>query len=767
MKPTATWQLAPEVHLPDWFEAEIARFLPELCRGDRLGQILWQRGIQDRETLARFLSARQYTPTSPFAFGAEMQSAIARLEQARKEREKVTIWGDFDADGVTSTAVLLDGLGQFFPASDLDYYIPNRLTESHGLNAAGIERLAEQGTQLIVTCDTGSTNLTEVEFAQTLGIDIIITDHHTLPDRRPPVVAIINPRYLAEDHPLFHLSGVAVAYKLVEALYQAFPEIPQAPLDELLDLVAIGLIADLVQLKGDCRYLAQRGIECLQQDYQRPPEARRRPGIGRLLDLCRKTGDRPTDISFGIGPRINAVSRIYGDASFCVQLLTNQDLKTCHSLAESAELANTRRKEIQQSVVQDAIFEVSQLDLSTTQAIVLHKPEWPVGVLGLVASQIAQEYHKPTILLSSELGSKFAQGSARSVANIDLYQLVNSQSHLLHRFGGHPFAAGLSLPLENLSLFTEGINQELYRTLATANRAPSLDIDLQLTVADLGKDLFQELKYLEPCGMGNPVPRILIKNCWFTHKFNKNIQDAQGKKVKYIKTHFTLTDSSSDRGIPGLWWGHYQEDIPPGQCHAVVELDVNKEQKYHVRIIDLVAAEKQDLATSKTENIPILDWRTEKLEDPAKIAESDPWMITTNPVSWQELEQALWQATQQHKPVAIAYESFTPIPPIEIWKKLVGIAKYLSRKQQFITLDCLQNQLQVTETTLQLGLAALSQIGFSLKEEENGWKIIYHPVQKPSEVNQIYTFLAAVQEEQFRRQYFAQISLETLERSRS
>ncbi|HAG81979.1 MAG TPA: single-stranded-DNA-specific exonuclease RecJ, partial [Cyanobacteria bacterium UBA12227] len=242
-----------------------------------------------------------YNPASPFEFGQEMKSAIKRLHQAIKAGEKVTIWGDFDADGITATSVLWEGLGQFFTQNQqLTYYIPNRLTESHGLNRAGIDQLATSETKLIVTCDTGSTNLKEIDYAQQLGIDIIITDHHTLPDERPPVISIINPRYFAETHPLFHLSGVAVAYKLVEALYQTLPNIPKQPVEDLLDLVAIGLIADLVQLSGDCRYLAQRGIQKLQQQLK----TRTRPGVARLLELCQRSGDRPTDISFGIGPRI-------------------------------------------------------------------------------------------------------------------------------------------------------------------------------------------------------------------------------------------------------------------------------------------------------------------------------------------------------------------------------------------------------------------------------------------------------------------------------
>ena len=260
-----------------------------------------------------------------------------------------------------------EGLGQFFTQNQqLLYYIPNRLTESHGLNNQGIDQLAQQGVKLIVTCDTGSTNISEIEYAQQLGIDVIVTDHHTLPPERPPVVAIINPRYLPTNHPLFNLSGVAVAYKVVEALYETLPDIPQQPVENLLDLVAIGLIADLVQLSGDCRYLAQRGIE-KQQTHKQPT----RPGVAKLLELCQRSGDRPTDISFGLGPRINAVSRIQGDAPFCVELLTSKDKQRCEQLALETELANARRKSLQKDVTQQVAQKLSQLDLSTTSVIVL------------------------------------------------------------------------------------------------------------------------------------------------------------------------------------------------------------------------------------------------------------------------------------------------------------------------------------------------------------------------------------------------------------
>ncbi|MDB9530023.1 DHH family phosphoesterase, partial [Nodularia spumigena CS-1038] len=396
------WIIATPEKPPDWFIQIVKQYTPA-SSGLYAAQLLWQRGIKDKQKLAAFTDHKTYQPASPFEFGEEMQLAIERLQQARNNHDKIAIWGDFDADGITATAVLWDGLGQFFEQnSQLTYYIPNRLKESHGLNYPGIDNLQKQGCKLIVTCDTGSTNINEIIYAQKLGIDVIVTDHHTLPEERPPVTAIINPRYLPSEHQLFHFSGVAVAFKLIEALYLTLPNVPQNPLTDLLDLVAVGLIADLVQLSGDCRYLAQLGIQKLQADSKQPPTARRRPGIGRLLELCQRNGDRPTDISFGLGPRINAVSRIQGDASFCVELLTSRDLKHCHQLAEVTELANTRRKCVQKDVQAQVAQKLTQLDLSTTSVIVLEDSQWPAGVLGLVAGQIAQETGRPTILLSTE-----------------------------------------------------------------------------------------------------------------------------------------------------------------------------------------------------------------------------------------------------------------------------------------------------------------------------------------------------------------------------
>ncbi len=763
--PSPEWTLVTPAQPASWLIAAVQDRLPGLS-GQFATQLLWQRGIQDPTQVSGFLDPNQYEPTPAAAFGPEMEQAVKRLMQAHTQQQKVAIWGDFDADGVTATAVLWDGLGQFFTQQEtLTYTIPNRLIESHGLSRRGLDQLAALGCDLIVTCDTGSTDLEEITYAQQLGMDVIVTDHHTLPDQRPPVVAIINPRSLPSDHPLAHLSGVAVAYKLVEALYAELPELPQQPLENLLDLVAIGLIADLVQLSGDCRYLAQRGIHRLQQQLTR----RTRPGVAKLLELCKRTGDRPTDISFGIGPRINAVSRIHGDASFCVELLTSQDTGRCQDLAAETELANSRRKALQKNVEQQVTAKLEQLDLSTTQVIVLSDPQWPLGVLGLVAGQIAQTYGRPTILLSTDdvTLDHLARGSARSVNQIDLYQLVKEQAHLLESFGGHPFAAGMSIKEENILLFAEAINQQ-FRQRIQAPPQPTVQADLTITVADLcqeeGQALFRELKLLEPCGMGNPVPKLFIQNCWFESIWNRNIKDRNGQKVQYIKTEFELWDETAAQGFPGLWWGHYKEEIPQGHCDVIVELDFNsyrgQKQKspYEVRLIAVRPAASPEIQHGGTPQI--LDWRQSCPLDwsPDRVA-----VVDQCPTSWDELGIELQQAQDKGKQVAISYPAYITAAAIERYQQWVGIAKYLARTGQFVTTERLKQKLRCSPQTLELGLQTLNHVGFKTEVTEQTTLRIQGSEPAADANQRVQTFLQAIQEEQFQQQYFQAVPLETIQ----
>ncbi|NEP60543.1 MAG: hypothetical protein F6K31_26670 [Symploca sp. SIO2G7] len=407
-----------------------------------------------------------------------------------------------------------------------------------------------------------------------------------------------------------------------------------------------------------------------------------------------------------------------------------------------------------------------------------------------------------------------ARGSARSVNNIDLYELVNSQAHLLHRFGGHPFAAGLSLLVENIPLFTEAINQQLRQQIANTGMlmTPVIEADVVVTVADLGRELFRELKLLEPCGMGNPTPKLLIQNCWFESVSNRNTKDFKGRKVQYIKTELEIwDDSSTNNGFPGIWWGHYQDEVPKGRCNVVVELDYNNYKKRaEVRIIALQSIQAEFLLNIPTQLDWILDWRgvggmegrgdagrrrwgdgedgedKEDKEDKEELNISipnsqfpipnsqfsnnnQPLTIRECPTSWDELQVWCRRAIATERQLAIAYSPPKLLPPSDIWEQLVGIAKFLSRTKQTATLTQLKEKLELSDRTLQLGLNALSLLGFQVKRVD--WSVQIH--RQPGELSSeainstaselIQEFLAGVEEEQFRRQYFYQVPLSTVQ----
>ncbi|MEB3229220.1 MAG: single-stranded-DNA-specific exonuclease RecJ [Synechocystis sp.] len=741
--PQSRWQLVSAPSPPIAFVEQVQQYCGD-GGGHFAAPLLWQRGIQSAAQLQTFLDADHYQPTSPFDFGQEMKWAVKRLDQARQNGDRVAIWGDFDADGVTSTAVLWEGLGQFFPQGrQLSYTIPNRLRESHGLNRAGLERLAAEGTKVIVTCDTGSTNLAEIDYANQLGMDVIVTDHHTLPDDRPNVIAIINPRYFAESHPLYHLSGVAVAFKLVEALYLTLPNLPQQPLEQLLDLVAIGLIADLVQLTGDCRYLAQKGIEQLKK--QKNPATATRPGVQKLLDCCNRNGDRPTDIGFGIGPRINAISRIKGDASFGVELLTSRDADICDRLVTETETLNARRKGLQKTVIADIQKRLGEVDVSTTGVIILADPQWPPGVLGLAASQIAQEYGRPVVLLNTQDGD-MARGSARSVANIDLYELLKSQQHLVVGFGGHPFAAGLSLPVDKLPLFKEAINQQFWQHYSTQiSLDPVLPVDLVVTVADLGQGLFRELSLLEPYGMGNPVPKLLIETVRFSQTSFFNIKDKSGNKVSYLQSKFTIADSTNPSGFPGVWWGHHPDELPADQdCDVVVELDFNTySRRYEVRLIDFQVS-RPSQAPLRPGLPEIIDRRSLPPSQRSPLTTGYP--VRTCPVSWTELAHAYHQAIAAQEPLVLDYD-FTPAPISRTVEKIQTLWQQCQQQPQPFTPTLLQKHCGFSDLLARQIVTLVNESPLTPTTDPHSLQATLNSLQ------------ALIAEEAFQKRYFSQIPL--------
>ena len=432
-----------------------------------------------------------------------MDTACQRIESALARGERIWVWGDFDVDGQTATTILVSALQRL--GGEVKYHIPVRATESHGVNLPHLQAILAEGADLLITCDTGITAHQALEFAHQQGLEVIITDHHLPTETLPPALAHLTPRLLPPGHPLEHLPGVGVAYKLAEALFQRMgrPEFAR----DYLDLVALGIVADVAQQKGDTRYLLQSGLENLRQAQ--------RPGLRAIMRLAELHPSRLNEehIGFAIAPRLNALGRL-GDANPAVELLTTTDEQRALQLAEKLELLNTERQLLTRQVIQAAIKQIEHDPaLLSNPALVLANPEWPAGILGIAASALVERYHRPVILLTNP-PRQLARGSARSVEGIDITACIASQASMLHTFGGHPMAAGLSLPSESLPAFRRGFFRAVEQVIQQMGGIPepTLTLEGDLRLDELSLELVEQIERLAPFGPGNPPPIFAIRN---------------------------------------------------------------------------------------------------------------------------------------------------------------------------------------------------------------------------------------------------------------
>ncbi len=399
-----------------------------------VAETLVRRGMRTVAEAQAFLNADLYVPAVPEDMPG-MVDAVGRIQRALDSQERILVWGDFDVDGQTATTLLVSCLQDL--GGDVAYHIPIRDTESHGMRVPWLAEELARGIGLVVTCDTGIDAHEAVTYAHSCGVDVIITDHHELPSELPEAVAVINPHRLPEDHPLASLPGVGVAYKVAEALYVQVGRAESA--SALLDLVALGIVADVAVQTGDTRYLLQRGLQVLRETP--------RIGLQALMKLAKIAPATLTteDIGFGVGPRMNALGRL-GDANAIVELLTTHDLSRARILASQLESLNLRRRSLCDQVMAGAEAQLERDPaLLESAALVLGDPDWPAGVIGIVANRLVERYQRPVVMLSTPPG-EMARGSARSVDGCHITEAIATQAELLEGFGGHKMAAGTFLP---------------------------------------------------------------------------------------------------------------------------------------------------------------------------------------------------------------------------------------------------------------------------------------------------------------------------------
>ncbi len=500
-----------------------------------IAQIMAKRGIKE-EDAKNFFHPQLNDLIDPFLM-KDMDKAVERLNIAMGRKERIMVYGDYDVDGCTAVALVYKFLQQYY--SNIDYYIPDRYDEGYGVSSKGIDFAYESGVRLIIILDCGIKAIEEIKYAKELGIDFIICDHHVPDDVMPPAVAILNPKREDDTYPFKHLCGCGVGFKLMQA-FAKNNGISFSRLIPLLDFCAVSIAADIVPVIGENRILSYHGLRQLNQN----------PNIGlkAIIDICGLNGRTlsMSDIVFKIGPRINASGRM-GDGRRSVSLLVEKDFADALNKAKHINEYNEQRKDIDKQMTEEANMIVGRLESQQRHSsIVLYDENWKKGVIGIVASRLTEIYVRPTIVLTRE--GDLATGSARSVAGFDIYSAIKSCRDLLLNFGGHTYAAGLTLKWNDVKEFRDRFQKYVEEHIKPEHTEASLDIDAIIDFKDITKKMHNELKKFGPFGPGNPKPLFCTKEV-----YDFGTSKVVGRSQEHIKLE--LVDSKSNNVMNGIAFG--------------------------------------------------------------------------------------------------------------------------------------------------------------------------------------------------------------------
>ncbi len=503
-----------------------------------IAQLLVNRGITSAESAYDFLYpdiSKLHSPT----LMKGIPQAVDRIRKAINNKENIWIYGDYDVDGITSVSLLTTCLSRL--SAKVDYYIPHRIDEGYGLNNDGLLELKNKGCNLIITTDCGISSYDEVKYANDLGMDVIITDHHEPSDKLPPALVIIDPKLEDSGYPFDGLAGVGVAFKLACAL---FDNSDNDFLNSQLDLVAMGTIADVVPLVGENRIIAKYGLEAINRSE--------RAGIKALCQVSNLEQGKIDSyaVSYRLSPRINAAGRI-DTALNAVRLMTTDSYQSAIELAQRLDKANKDRQNIEKYIMDSVYKQIQKLDIDRQKCLILAEEKWHQGVIGIAASKIQESYYKPTILIS--LDGDMGHGSARSIPEFDMFSALTKCSHLLTKFGGHKSAAGLSIQKENIDRFRIEFSKIVENELSKDDLIPKVNIDAEVSLSDFSEKVIEQLSLFEPYGLGNPQPLFAV-NGLLVKGFPGT--DKSGKHLR-----MTLTDGKSTFGTIAFNKGNLERKL--------------------------------------------------------------------------------------------------------------------------------------------------------------------------------------------------------------
>lgn len=523
-------------------QEEAKRLANELGINPILGQFLLDRGISSVSEAKRFFRPQLSDLHDPFLY-TDMDIAVDRLNQALGLKERILVYGDYDVDGCTAVALVYKFLQQYY--SNIDYYIPDRYEEGYGVSYKGVNFAYETGVKLIIVLDCGIKAVEEIAYAKEKGIDFIICDHHVPDDVLPPAVAILNAKRTESAYPYPHLSGCGVGFKFMQAFAKS-NGIPFSQLLSLLDLCAVSIASDIVPIMGENRILAYHGLRQLNSN----PSV----GLKAIIDICGLSGKEITinDIIFKIGPRINASGRMQNGKE-AVALLVERNFKTAYHNADMINHYNEQRKDLDKTMTEEANKIVEGLkEDNDSKAIVLYNEEWHKGVIGIVASRLTEIYFQPAVVLTRT--DNMATGSARSVAGFDIYSAIASCRDILENFGGHTYAAGLSLKVEHVPEFKRRFEEYVQENILHEQTLPNIDIDAIIGFQDITHKFFTDLKRFQPFGPDNTKPIFCTEKV-----YDYGTSKVVGREQEHIKLE--LVDGSSSRIMNGIAFGQSSQAL--------------------------------------------------------------------------------------------------------------------------------------------------------------------------------------------------------------
>jgi single-stranded-DNA-specific exonuclease len=559
--------------VPECNEALVHNLVSEVHVSEMVACILLNRGVTTPEEAARFLSPSLDQLHDPMLL-PDMEKGVERTAKAIEAGEKILVHGDYDVDGVTSAALLIRTLTRL--GANVVHRIPHRKRDGYDIKPDTADEAHAEGVSLIITADCGVTACSSIERAQTLGVDIVITDHHEPGAVLPDAVAVINPMRRDSTYPFPHLAGVGVALKFAQALVRRLGYDDKKFVERYLDLAALGTIADVMPLLDENRVIAKCGLEALAKS--------KKIGIQAILAKTGLTGHKLTTHSIGyvIGPRINAVGRL-DDATIALQLFLTADQTEADELVEVLEQRNIERQEEQARILKEVQALMEAKDLDATHALVLSGEGWNSGVVGIVASKVVERYRRPAILLTLNKEDGMASGSARSIEALNMIQALGQCSDLLDRAGGHALAAGLSLKLDNLPDFEYKLNQVASEIISPEDLIPKVLIDGQLEPERVSWQLLNEIKLLEPFGQGNPEPLFASSGVELSQV--RRVGDGSHLKVKVRCTYGPHID-----GI-GFGLGDYEPALQLGRnidlCYNIRSNSYNGNDTIQIMVKDI------------------------------------------------------------------------------------------------------------------------------------------------------------------------------------